>query len=526
MAFRVRVLKIKVDLRTLILLLCVVTLTFTIANTFQSVYQVQRDLMMRNTLEANRVYAQKTAETADAFLRHAMLQLKYSASYVSSIVDEAGKVDREIERLFQQSDSFNSTYFVSAQAQILSISSNQSKLKYHTLSSEGATAPIAKQQPMITEPLVSPVGNYMINITYPVFSPAGDYLGYVGGSIYLNQDSILSELLGKHNYRSGSYLYVVDRSKTLIYHPLPERIGEVITNNLAINAVTSSESGDLDIVNSKGVAMLAGFYPVSEARWGVVAQTSKQSVLEELESQMWQVVAKSAPLGVVTLIFIWFAASYISKPLSKLANAVEHYDSRSPKAAEALDKIQPWYFEAHQLKLRLSDTFSAVSRTVQKLNSESLTDPMTGMSNRRGLTQAINDFYQKQVPFTVLALDIDHFKQVNDQYGHTQGDALLREVAELIKREVRLQDMTCRSGGEEFIVFLSGVDVERARVIAERIRLAVESHSFAGLGQVTISIGIAHWQSQEAAVGKTIKDADDALYRAKRNGRNRTEVFR
>lgn len=133
--------------------------------------------------------------------------------------------------------------------------------------------------------------------------------------------------------------------------------------------------------------------------------------------------------------------------------------------------------------------------------------------------------YQRKVPFTVLALDIDHFKQVNDQYGHTQGDALLKQVAELIKREVRLQDMTCRSGGEEFIVFLSGVDVDRARIIAEQIRLAVESHSFAGLGQITISIGIAHWQSQQVAVGKIIKDADDALYRAKRNGRNRVEVF-
>lgn len=511
------------NLRALIVFLCIASVTVTILNTFQSVYQVQRDLIIRDTLESNRIYAQKMAEMTDTFLSSSMSQLKFSANYLTHVANDALLVDREIERVFQQSDSFNSTYFVSRNGQIRSISSNQLSIKLKTVSSEGALQPIAAKAPLISSPMLSPAGNYMINITYPLFSTQNDYLGYVGGSIYLNKTSFLSYLFGNHSYQDGSYIYVVDDSKTLIYHPQPERVGEVVESNVAINALTAGQSGSLDIVNSKGVAMLAGFYPVKHANWGVVAQSPKEQALLELESQMWQVLLKSAPIGLITIVVIWLAAAYISMPLSQLAKAVKNYDSTNELDNE-LQHIRPWYFEANQLKLRLSDTFSEVTTTVKKLSSESLTDPMTGLLNRRGLAQAIDRYFFQDIPSSILALDLDRFKQVNDKYGHTAGDLMLQQVAILMQKEIRSADMICRSGGEEFVIFLAGADIYRAKEIAERIRTSIESYSFKQVGHATISIGISHWGGQAQSIGSVIKQADDALYVAKRSGRNRVEI--
>lgn len=176
------------------------------------------------------------------------------------------------------------------------------------------------------------------------------------------------------------------------------------------------------------------------------------------------------------------------------------------------------------MKLTLSRAFFSVSRAVKKLNDENLTDPMTNVLNRRGLSKAIEDYYHANVPFTVLTLDIDHFKRVNDKFGHSAGDDVLKQTALLIQNEVRDQDMVCRSGGEEFIVFIAEIDRTISRTVAERIRVSIESFDFDVVGHVTISIGMAQWFGGEQSVGAVIKKADDALYVAKRNGRNRVCV--
>jgi len=117
-------------------------------------------------------------------------------------------------------------------------------------------------------------------------------------------------------------------------------------------------------------------------------------------------------------------------------------------------------------------------------------------------------------------LDIDNFKQINDSHGHQVGDGVLRKVCELVASSVRSSDLLFRVGGEEFCLVAMAMDVERARMLAEKIRQVIESHRFAQVGQVTISIGIAHFRE-----GDTLHDiyarADAALYEAKRRGRNR-----
>ncbi|ELI5719963.1 sensor domain-containing diguanylate cyclase [Vibrio fluvialis] len=513
----------KLNLRKLILVLGVFSVVITLFNAFYSIYKVQRDLIVNNTMESNRVYAEKMAEMTDAFIESAFSQLKFSAHVLSSKMNNSQVLELEAERLRTQTDSFNSVVIVNTEGIIVAVSPETVQVKGVKLTSERSLQSLRAQAPIITDPFVSPAGNYLTSISYPIFSSSGEYLGYVGGTIYLEKKNILTTLLGQHGYKDGSYLYVVDRNHTLIYHPDKRRIGQVIVNNEVINDVIQGDFGGKDIFNSQGVEMLAGYAPVKNAGWGIVAQKSKQLTLSTLDEQMWKVFLESLPIGILTLLLIWVSSIFISRPLWQLASAVRNFESHV-KTMDDLKKIKPWYFEASHLKISFLRAFSIVSNTIEKLHSDSLTDSMTGLFNRRGLDKAIESFRLENIPFSVLALDVDYFKKVNDTYGHDVGDELLKNVSQLMKNQAREHDVLCRAGGEEFMIFLPNTDLNRAFEAAERIRKSIEIYSFPTVGNITISIGISSWEGLAERIDDVIKKSDQALYKAKNNGRNRTEV--
>ena len=127
----------------------------------------------------------------------------------------------------------------------------------------------------------------------------------------------------------------------------------------------------------------------------------------------------------------------------------------------------------------------------------------------------------------MLFLDIDHFKRINDEYGHPVGDECLRLVAECLRRQLRGEDVVSRYGGEEFLVLLPGQSQDQARKIAERIReasAALRVKHESGLVKFTVSIGVAARKGDEGAAAELIERADRAMYQAKRNGRNRVQL--
>jgi two-component system cell cycle response regulator len=156
-------------------------------------------------------------------------------------------------------------------------------------------------------------------------------------------------------------------------------------------------------------------------------------------------------------------------------------------------------------------------------------DPLTSMHNRRYLEQHLGRLVAQNVererPVSLLILDVDHFKAVNDSYGHDVGDEVLREVARRITASLRGIDLACRFGGEEFVAAFSGVDAELALSIGERLRCKIADRPFPvqsdkGPLAVTISIGVATSRAGDDAT-TLLKRADQALYRAKKDGRNR-----
>ena len=155
-----------------------------------------------------------------------------------------------------------------------------------------------------------------------------------------------------------------------------------------------------------------------------------------------------------------------------------------------------------------------------QLNEMAWKDPLTGSANRRGFLRRLEVGLKEGAPVSVLMLDLDHFKRVNDVFGHPAGDRVLIEVSRLLARHVRGQDCVGRLGGEEFAVMLWQTDVSGALSVAETLRAAVERCEIDTVGHVTGSFGVAEWDYAESG-SALLARADLALYEAKRNGRNR-----
>jgi diguanylate cyclase (GGDEF)-like protein len=170
----------------------------------------------------------------------------------------------------------------------------------------------------------------------------------------------------------------------------------------------------------------------------------------------------------------------------------------------------------------------------EDMRNLSIRDPLTGLFNRRymeeALAQELHRTTRDKAQLAVIMIDIDHFKQFNDNFGHDGGDAILRALGSFFKKHLRGSDVACRYGGEEFILILSPSTAEGARHRAEKIRedaaLLKVSHAGRDLESITLSLGVAVFPDHASAPAAIIKAADVALYEAKHGGRNRVVMSR
>lgn len=185
------------------------------------------------------------------------------------------------------------------------------------------------------------------------------------------------------------------------------------------------------------------------------------------------------------------------------------------------------------LQDELSEREQELSRMNDKLLYMSLTDGLTGVDNRRALEQRLREMFEHSMrlhePVACVMCDIDHFKMVNDTYGHAAGDEVLKQFATILKESARDIDRVGRYGGEEFLLILPGTVLDAAVTFAERLRQLVEGHTFSfenGSIQRTMSCGVAAWpHPRVTGRDELLKAADDALYVAKENGRNKVVRF-
>jgi diguanylate cyclase (GGDEF)-like protein len=223
-----------------------------------------------------------------------------------------------------------------------------------------------------------------------------------------------------------------------------------------------------------------------------------------------------------------------------LLTALEDIDSKRRGLAAGADEFLTKPVNTLELQIRLSSMLriKRLADELERVNKElaelATVDALTQVANRRAVEQRLlQEFHRARRykhPFAVILVDIDHFKSVNDQYGHPVGDKVLVEVAAAIRQSTRDTDMVGRFGGEEFIVLAPETAMVAAEHLAERIRQLIAQRttekSDKGLPAVTASLGVATTELVVAGETELVGRADQALYRAKREGRNRVILAR
>lgn len=510
----------RVDLRRLILWISLLSVLVVLAGGLHASYLVQRDLLLRNAMDTNRIYASKLALTTNALLNDIHRYLSYSADELADMESHPERMAAETRRLEQQMGHFNSSFVASPQGKVLAVSSSYPQLLGHQLVSDAVKQALAARQPTISEPFKASNGRWQILYTHPIFSRDYRYLGFIAGSLYLHEDNVLDRLLDEHFYRDGSFLYVIDRNGTLIYHPDRARLGQPAPDNDTFAAARRGETGEQRFIDSDGRDMLAGFAPVPSTGWSIIAQRPVDSTLRPLADLLMATVRNTLPLLMLSVVLIWLLSRWIARPLGQMASIAKRM--QDPDSADRIRAVRSWYFEAAQLRRALLTGLASMHHKLSDLRQESTTDTLTGLLNRRGMDEALALLGAEGTPVAIVAIDVDHFKRINDRYGHAAGDQALQALAGVMREGSRSGDVLTRPGGEEFVMLLPGASMAAAIGIAQRLRARLASAEGSPLPvSITISVGVAHYPDQGPTLEAVFERADQALYYSKNHGRDR-----
>ncbi|RKE23742.1 diguanylate cyclase (GGDEF)-like protein [Paraburkholderia sp. BL23I1N1] len=220
-----------------------------------------------------------------------------------------------------------------------------------------------------------------------------------------------------------------------------------------------------------------------------------------------------------------------SSPQAATAEFLERYlrDMRDELVRLAMISVSPALADhLREAVERTERALQELQRTNEKLEHMAATDPLTGVANRRQFIQSVEAEIARAkrhgAPFSLLALDLDHFKSINDSYGHQAGDQVLQRFVRKCMEAIRPYDGVARVGGEEFMVLLPQAALDTARTIGERLRASVAGEPFdtgtSGSVAVTVSVGVSEFGRDGQTIDALLRTADERLYRAKHQGRN------
>ncbi len=322
----------------------------------------------------------------------------------------------------------------------------------------------------------------------------------------------------KDIYLSGSLIHLKDGHRFLSNHgsvgtvALPKEILQLFNSPLHLQ----------DFVDFRGVRVVGLASPIEQLHWGLIIKVNHDAVFAKVIQSRDRNILIVCSFALVIGFAAYLLARQIIKPLKTLTNGALQVANGDLNVQLPILKNDELGFTTRVF----NEMVVEVQQTNAKLKQLATTDNLTKLANRKlimeNLLQQFECFHRYKTAFSILMVDLDHFKNINDTYGHQAGDTVLRQVGEIFLDALRNVDIAGRYGGEEFLIILTETDGENAAHTAERIRTMVREHSFA-IGdqpQITASLGVATVLKEDANEGSLIDRADRALCQAKENGRD------
>jgi len=388
-----------------------------------------------------------------------------------------------------------------------------------------------------------------IDFSAPIRNQAGNVIGVLGAHAQWQwAGNLLATITPAHATRDGIDLFILNGNGEIIY---PETVPDTLHVPDLQAWANNPRHAFLDWgQDERFLTTYAQVHTPELSKpldWRVVVRQVEPAVLAEVKNLQHINILTMVLAGIAFLLLAWVAANRISRPVEALTHIARRIES-GEKKVRFIDT-----FWAQELQ-RLSDALRSMSNTLiaqkdalarsnqdleakvsartaelQQLNIKleqlARTDALTNLPNRMRTNERLSEefalFKRSHLPYSILMLDVDFFKRVNDTYGHAAGDTVLKHVAIILQSTVRQTDFVGRTGGEEFLAILPLTDVSAAMQVAEKIRNTIASTPIAPVGNVTISIGVQEVQADDTDADTAVTRADEWLYQAKAAGRNK-----
>ncbi|WP_411346263.1 diguanylate cyclase [Paenibacillus sp. WLX1005] len=488
-------------------------------------YVSQKQSVEQQTLQLNEIHAKELSRITQSLIYSMQSSLAETSRYIMlEPTNEPSAIQKQLDYFRKSNSYFNAVLTMNEKGEV-QYSSPEQVYNPETLPvNDQMEKALLKRRAYISTPYSDLNGRLVIMMGHPLYTADGRYMGMLAGVLYLEESNRLNELLDEGSKKEdGSYFYVVDNKSNIIYHPIESRIGKRLVGNYIMEQLQDGRSGYQRTLNVNQQEVLAGYATVPGIRWGIVFQTPAENTeifsAQLVENMLFYLV----PIIVLLLMIIYHLAVQLSHPLNSLA------DYARSIGAEDGDGIPPlhagWNYEAHELHQAIMVLEQQTREKERRLQKEAHYDALTGVLNRRALVSIMQNWVGNRYHFTVMMLDIDHFKSINDTYGHSMGDDMLKCMADVIAEQIQSQDLCFRYGGEEFVILLYEMDEDQGREVGEQIREAAEQCPTPFDRAITVSLGMTVYAGGDENLEELLEQADQALYNAKNTGRNKMVVY-
>lgn len=396
--------------------------------------------------------------------------------------------------------------------------------------------PLAKNQSYLSDVIITQDNHSPVIFVSSAVVERGQTSGVLALSINLwNENNIFYSLVNGFQEKKQGNIYVVDGLGTIVFHKDREIVGQTINPSILAQIADNKEGLSYNISTENENVDIA-YCKLKRNNWVVVYEMGQQEIYALSNIGRYMSVGTMIVVLLLGLLASGFFARIILKPLEEITYATER--------VAAGDLTQQINYKGHDDMRGVIKNFNIMTTNLRfqydELEKLSLQDYLTGLANRRYFEQQFQLEMERACrighPSTLLMLDIDDFKVINDKFGHLEGDKALKLLASALKELVREVDLPVRFGGEEFLVLLPETSLEQGQIVAEKIRKKISQIKIASRkGDITftVSIGMAGTEQEgiikcppaDEAGREFLKRVDEALYQAKRKGKNRVEVW-